>query len=132
MTKISKEEKDRILAIAGNPHNGAVFPLLSIPNGYRIISRVYSYDPKKKRSANQKLTLGVVIDGKYMTKEEYHSKFTKRGFARVQFPKTEDMPEADASNGDAPSESQECAQGAVLQSMLGAVPFFTAPRSDAA
>ena len=117
----SSEEKARILAIAGNPRNGLVEPLLSIPNGYRILTRIYTYDPEKKRSANQKISLGVVIDDKFMTSQEYRSKYTKRGFVRVKQPEasSEEAPETDVSPA-----AQEQGSGAIYQRMLGAVPIL--------
>ena len=116
----SPEEKARILAIAGNPKNGLVEPLLSIPNGYRILTRVYTYDPKKKRSANQKMSLGVVIDDKFMTSQEYRSKYTKRGFVRVKYPETKNETPKDDSN----PATQEQELGAIYQRMLGAIPIL--------
>ena len=76
------DERDRILAIAGNPHNALVEPLKSIKNGFRILQRTYFYDKNKKRSANSKKTIAVVIDDKYLSLDEYHNKYTRRGSLR--------------------------------------------------
>lgn len=47
MKGLSPEENARILGLAGNPKNGSIEDLRSIPNGYRIVTRIYSYDKSK-------------------------------------------------------------------------------------
>ena len=116
----TQQEKARILAIAGNPKNGLVEPLLSIPNSFRILSRVYTYDPKQKRSVNKKVSLGVVIDDVFMNSQEYRAKYTKRGFLRVRYPTASEEP----SLGSTPSEGEQPTQGVVYQRHLGALPIL--------
>ena len=82
----SEEEKQRILSLAGNPKNGLVERLNSIPNGYRILQRTYHYDPAQKRTRGNKRAIGAVIDDKYLTIEEYHARYTRLGKSRVIIP----------------------------------------------
>ena len=82
----SEEEKRRVLSIAGNPKNGLVERLNSIPNGYRILQRTYHYDPSQKRTYGNKRAIGAVIDDKYLTIEEYHARYTRLGKSRVIIP----------------------------------------------
>ena len=79
---VPPEVKKRVLELAGNPHNGTVDWLYSQPDSYRVLVRVYKYNPVTKRGDDNKLALGVVIDGKYYTTEEYQRKFTRRGNPR--------------------------------------------------
>ena len=82
----SEEEKSRILAIAGNPHNGRVEQLYSIPGAYRILVRTYPYNKAKKRGGEVKKAIGVVINDQFLTNEEYHLKYTRHGRLRPLLP----------------------------------------------
>ena len=97
----SEEEKRRILSIAGNPKNGLVERLNSIPNGYRILQRTYRYDPSQKRTGGNKKAIGVVIDDKYLTIDEYHARYTRHGKSRVVIPTLPEettVPESDSND----------------------------------
>ena len=97
----SEEEKRRILSIAGNPKNGLVERLNSIPNGYRILQRTYRYDPSQKRTGGNKKAIGVVIDDKYLTIDEYHARYTRHGKSRVVIPILPEetaVPESDSND----------------------------------
>ena len=107
------DERDRILAIAGNPHNALVEPLKSIKNGFRILQRTYFYDKNKKRSANSKKAIAVVIDNKYLSLDEYHNKYTRRGSLR------ETIKENKKDN-----KSQKDVEFSVYQRMLGCIPIL--------
>ena len=82
----SEEEKRRILAIAGNPHNGQVQPLNSIPDAYRILVRSYYYNKKTKRGDGNKHVIGVVINGEFLSSEQYHQRYTRMGRLRPVLP----------------------------------------------
>lgn len=139
MKGLSLEEKARILGLAGNPKNGSIEELVSIPNGYRIVTRIYSYNPVKKRSKNTKRSLGVVIGDKFYTSEEYRKMFTKRGLRRTHIPDTA-APEAlnagknaETAAGSVPGENAANSAGssddptgfgAFYQRMIGAVPIL--------
>lgn len=110
MKVLSSEEKARILGLAGNSGNGSIEDLVSIPNGYRIVTRIYSYNPAKKRSKNTKRSLGVVIGDKFYTSEEYRRIFTKRGLRRTLIPDT--AAASEVSNG---GNDTETATGSVLK-----------------
>lgn len=75
-------EKRRILAIAGNPTNGQVQPLYSIPGSFRILSRSYHYNHVTKRGDGNKKTVGVVIGDQYLPIDEYHKRYTRMGRLR--------------------------------------------------
>ena len=97
----SEEEKRRILSIAGNPKNGLVERLNSIPNGYRILQRTYRYDPSQKRTGGNKKAIGVVIDDNYLTIDEYHARYTRHGKSRVVIPILPEetaVPESDSND----------------------------------
>lgn len=125
------EEKARLLALAGNPKNGLVEKLKSIPNGYRILTRAYAYDPVKKRSRNTKRCIGVVIDDKFCTSEEYHRMYTKRGLSRAAIPDVTAAAPADnktEKNSPAkPSENRAAdspADFVIYQRLMEAVPIL--------
>ena len=139
MKGLSLEEKARILGLAGNPKNGSIEELLSIPNGYRIVTRIYTYNPVKKRSKNTKRSLGVVIGDKFYTSEEYRKMFTKRGLHRTHIPDTAapEIPNAgknaETAIGRVPGENAAnpaefsddlTGFGAFYQRMIGAVPIL--------
>ena len=109
----TQDERDRILAIAGNPHNALVEPLKSIKNGFRILQRTYFYDKNKKRSANNKKAIAVVIDDQYLSLDEYHNKYTRRG----NFRKTINE---DKHDNDPQIDIESC----IYQRMLGCIPIL--------
>ncbi len=125
------EEKARLLALAGNPKNGLVEKLKSIPNGYRILTRSYAYDPVKKRSRNSKHSIGVVIDDKFCTSEEYRRMYTKRGLSRAVIPDvTADAHADDNTETDSPAKPSENraadspADFVIYQRLLEAIPIL--------
>ncbi|MBQ8708307.1 MAG: hypothetical protein IJ523_09500 [Succinivibrionaceae bacterium] len=135
--KIAEEIKQKVLEIAGNPKNARVEILKSVPNGYRVLQRNYRYDPAIKRSAGSKKAIGVVIDGKWLTEEEYSHKYTHRGALRVH--KTENSSSnvsssvgsafgPNDSEGTASEQDQSSVQerfdGCVHQKLLGAIPIM--------
>ena len=109
----TQDERDRILAIAGNPHNALVEPLKSIKNGFRILQRTYFYDKNKKRSANNKKAIAVVIDDKYLSLEEYHNKYTRRGNLRKTINEDKHA-----------NKSQNDIESCIYQRMLGCIPIL--------
>ena len=123
MKGMSQAEKKRILAIAGNPKNGLIEPLNSIPNGFRILQRSYYYDPKIKRSVGTRKAVGVVIDGKYLTSEEYRAKYTRQGNLRAAKPQSDgDGKKEEALNGKAAGSA--AAPKIIYDRLLGAVPLL--------
>ncbi|WP_406038460.1 hypothetical protein [Succinimonas sp.] len=123
MKGMSKAEKKRILAIAGNPRNGLIEPLNSIPNGFRILQRSYYYDPRIKRTIGNRKAVGVVIDGKYLTSEEYRAKYTRQGNLRAAKPQTDrDGAKEDALNGNAAGSA--AAPKITYDRLLGAAPIL--------
>jgi hypothetical protein len=114
----SEEEKRRVLSIAGNPKNGLVERLNSIPNGYRILQRTYHYDPSQKRTYGNKRAIGVVIDDKYLTIEEYHARYTRHGKSRVVIPA---IPEETAPEPE-PNDSYDF--GSIETRLVGAIPLL--------
>ncbi len=123
MKGMSEAEKKRILAIAGNPKNGLIEPLNSIPNAFRILQRSYHYDPKIKRTAGNKKAIGVVIDDKYLTAAEYRAIYTRHGRLREVKPraecggaKEEALKEKAAGSAAAPK--------IIYDRLLGAVPLL--------
>ncbi len=115
MRGLSKSEEKIILALAGNPKNSYIAPLASIPNSYRIMQRSYYYDPARGRGFDNKLAIGVVIDGQYLNIEEYHAKYTRRGKLRATIPTVphQPMPEVNTNS-----------LGEISQRLLGAVPIL--------
>ncbi len=122
MKGMSKAEKKRILAIAGNPKNGLIEPLNSIPNGFRILQRSYYYDPKIKRSAGTRKAIGVVIDGKYLTAAEYRAKYTRQGNLRAAMTQADRGKKEEALNGKAAGSA--AAPKIIYDRLLGAVPLL--------
>ncbi len=123
MKGMSKAEKKRILAIAGNPKNGLIEPLNSIPNGFRILQRSYHYDPKIKRTAGNKKAIGVVIDDKYLTAAEYRAIYTRHGRLREVKPQAEcGGAKEEALNGKAAGSA--AAPKIIYDRLLGAVPLL--------
>lgn len=141
MKGLSPEENARILGLAGNPKNGLIEDLRSVPNGYRIVTRIYSYDKSKKRSRNTKRSLGVVIGGKFYTSDEYRKMYTKRGLRRTHIPDTDATTEVTSINKNAEdsassvlddgknthpavSSTDPTGFGVIYQRMIGAVPIL--------
>ncbi|MBQ3683293.1 MAG: hypothetical protein II922_09495 [Succinimonas sp.] len=122
MKGMSKAEKKRILAIAGNPKNGLIEPLNSIPNGFRILQRSYHYDPKIKRTAGNKKAIGVVIDDKYLTAAEYRAKYTRQGNLRAAMTQADRGKKEEALNGKAAGSA--AAPKIIYDRLLGAVPLL--------
>lgn len=120
----SPEEKARILALAGNPKNGQVQKLRSIPNAYRISTRKYFYRPDLKRGRDSLKVFGVVINGRFYTPEEYHRKYTVRGRLRPVLPKKGIQRPATAPSESAKAFETEANNGTLVQRMLGAVPVL--------
>ena len=83
-TRISPEERARLLAVAGNPLHGQVEPLASKPGCFRVCIRI----PRKEthsKNATRRL-FGVIVGDEFLTAEQYHRKFTRRGNLRVILP----------------------------------------------
>ena len=124
---VPPEVKKRVLELAGNPHNGTVDWLYSQPDSYRVLVRVYKYNPVTKRGDDNKLALGVVIGGKYYTTEEYQAKYTRRGNLRasVAAPKKPKAKSRPKTNAKGQSEASLPPSGPMLPPSAD-----TRPKSD--
>lgn len=118
----SEEEKQRLLKIAGQPKNGQILPIKSMPNAYRVLQRTYTYDKTIKRSRNDIKTIGIIVNDEYMSRAQYHQKYTSRG--RLRFVTKTMAQRGSGSSPDAEAIFRAVRSGTVCQRMLGACPVL--------
>ena len=120
----SKYKDEKILAIAGDPHNGQVLAFAK-PGVYRIVVRSYAYSSDAGRTKGSKSLYGYVVGDRFYEPAEYRKRYTAKGNLRSSVTPQKDKkkpakPEAKAD------PAPELNSAAILERLAGPVPVFHA------